>query len=221
VSNADRPCALLTSYTPNIAAYASISERNVGIYAKRHGYAHHIYRDVPAFLQGRLTSNWIKPQLLLKHLADHERVAWLDADILIHDMNRPIESIMRGRSAALARDISNYMFNSGFMVFSNTPSCRSYLERVQAMIDEVQDKAGVYASGGDQAFFVAAWMEAGGAANMPLSDCVSFNSHPALYDKDSFTLHYMGYPDRFRALVMQHDAAQIESHFMAAPPEAL
>lgn len=210
VRNAGRPVALLTSYTPNIAGYATLSERNIAAYADHHGYTHHVYRDLPADLRGRVAGNWIKPRLLLKHLAEHEQVAWVDADILIHDRTRPLASLLRGRPVALARDVSGYEFNSGFMVFSNTPACIAYLERVQALIDEVADKSGIYLSGGDQAFFVAAWREAGGEAVMPLSDSVSFNSHPALHDADSFMLHYMGYPDRFRAVVMGHDALRIE-----------
>lgn len=210
VRNAGRPVALLTSYTPNIAAYAHLGERNVSAYADHHGYTHHIYRDLPADLRGRVAGNWIKPRLLLKHLADHEQVAWVDADILIHDRTRPLAALLRGRPVALARDVSGYEFNSGFMVFSNTPACIAYLERVQTLIDEVADKSGIYLSGGDQSFFVAAWREAGGDAAMPLSDGVSFNSHPALHDADSFMLHYMGYPDRFRALVMRHDTLHIE-----------
>ncbi|MDZ4354970.1 MAG: hypothetical protein U1B84_00905, partial [Variovorax sp.] len=140
------------------------------------------------------------------------------ADILIHDRRRPLASLLRGRPVALARDVSGYEFNSGFMVFSNTPACIAYLKRVQALIDEVDDKSGVYVSGGDQSFFVAAWQEAGGEAAMPLSDCVSFNSHPALHDADSFMLHYMGYPDRFRALAMRHDAQRIERR-ASCPPD--
>ncbi|MCY1228548.1 hypothetical protein D9M72_408700 [compost metagenome] len=219
VRNPGRPVALLTSYTPNIAGYATLSERNIAAYADHHGHTHYVYRDLPADLRGRVAGNWVKPRLLLKHLAEHEQVAWVDADILIHDRARPLASLLRGRPVALARDVSGYEFNSGFMVFSNTPACIAYLERVQALIDAVQDKRGVYASGGDQAFFVAAWTEAGGDAAMPRSDGVSFNSHPALYDGDSFMLHYMGYPDRLRTLVMQHDAQRI-THRHAGTPDA-
>ena len=206
VVNPGKAVALVTCYTPNIAQYALISERNVTAYCLRHGYSHYIYRDLPQDLGQQVSGNWIKAILLLRHFDDHEQVAWVDADILIHDLARPLASITQGQSATLARDVSGHAFNSGFMVFGNTPACRAYLERVQSLIDAVPDKSGVYASGGDQRFFIAAWEEAGGAAAMPLSDCVSFNSHPALYDADSFMLHYMGYPDRLRAVVMRGDA---------------
>jgi len=210
-----RPLALVMSYTPNIAHYAGWSAQNVAAYARRHGYTLHLYRDLPAALRERMAGNWIKPHLLTRHLADHQHVAWIDADILIHDLPKPLEQIMRDQPMVLARDIAGHAFNSGFMVFSNDATCRAYLERVQALIDEVQDKNGVYASGGDQPFFVAAWQALGGAAAVPLSDCVSVNSHPALHDGRSFMLHYMGYPDRFRALVMRHDAQCIAARFPA------
>lgn len=210
VRNPGRPIALLTSYTPHIENYAMFSEQNITQYALRHGYTHHIYRDLPSELRGSVAGNWVKARLLLQLLDQHEQVAWVDADILIHDLAKPLASIMRGAAMALARDISGHLFNSGFMVFSNTPLCRAYLAQVQAMIDAVDDKSGVYASGGDQTVFTDVWRRLGGERVMPLSDCVSFNSHPALYDRDTFMLHYMGYPDRLRAVVMRHDAMSVE-----------
>ncbi|HWX00932.1 FkbM family methyltransferase [Collimonas sp.] len=217
VVNPGKAVALVTCYTPNIAQYAVISERNISAYCLRHGYSHYIYRDLPQDLGKQVSGNWIKAILLLRHFDEHEQVAWVDADILIHDLARPLASITQGQSATLARDVSGHAFNSGFMVFGNSPACRAYLERVQALIDAVPDKSGVYASGGDQRFFISAWEEAGGAAAMPLSDCVSFNSHPALYDADSFMLHYMGYPDRLRAVVMRGDARRAAQRAVAVP----
>ncbi|WP_230411439.1 FkbM family methyltransferase [Collimonas humicola] len=217
VVNPGKAVALVTCYTPNIARYAVISERNISAYCLRHGYSHYIYRDLPQDLGTRVSGNWIKAALLLRHFDAHEQLAWVDADILIHDLARPLAAITQGRLVTLARDVSGHAFNSGFMVFGNTPACRVYLERVQSLIDAVPDKSGVYASGGDQRFFISAWEEAGGAAAMPLSDCVSFNSHPALYDADSFMLHYMGYPDRLRAVVMRSDARRAAQRAVAVP----
>lgn len=36
--------------------------------------------------------------------------------------------------------------------------------------------------------FVSTWEAASGNATIPLSDCVSLNSHPSLYDADSFMI---------------------------------
>lgn len=58
--------------------------------------------------------------------------------------------------------------------------------------------------------FVSTWEAAGGNATIPLSDCVSLNSHPSLYDADSFMIHYMGCPDRFRPVMMRSDASDID-----------
>jgi hypothetical protein len=213
-----RPVALLTMYTPNIASYAAISERNVTAYCRKHGYTHYIYRRLPADLDPRVAGNWIKAQLMLRHLHQHEQLAWIDADILIHDLSRPLDAITRGAPITLARDISGHEFNSGFMVFARCGQASHYLEEVQRMIDAVPDKSSVYASGSDQRFFVEAWKQAGGHAAIPLSDSVTCNSHPALHDADTFMLHYMGYADRFRALVMRHDLAQIEARETASSP---
>ena len=202
--------ALVTAYTSSIAHYAIYSARNIDAYARRHGYAHHSYANWTAADERGMAANWIKASLLLHHLSDHDQVVWIDSDILIHDQRQTLADVSQGQSMTLARDISGHAFNSGFMMFSNTTANRDYLEGVQAKIDGVSDRSSVYASGGDQRFFIEAWQERGGTAFAPLSDCVSLNSHPALYDADTFMLHYMGYPDRFRALVMSEDARRIE-----------
>jgi hypothetical protein len=51
----------------------------------------------------------------------------------------------------------------------------------------------------------------GGAAVIPLTDCVSSNSHPALLDGNTFMVHYMGYPDSFRMLAMSRDEQVIKA----------
>jgi hypothetical protein len=205
VTNPNQPIALITCYTPNISRYAQHSAKNVQEYCKRHGYTHYLYRNLPAQYRGKITGNWIKPKLLLDHFFDHETIAWVDSDIIIHDLDKPLTEIMQNREMAVARDVSIYPFNSGFMAFSNTENCRSYLSNVDQLIDEVLDKNGVYASGGDQPYFIQAWEAAGGHNAFPLSDLMSFNTHPALYDSGTFALHYMGYPNDLRALMMIND----------------
>lgn len=202
--------ALITAYTSSVAHYAIYSAHNIGTYARRHGYAHHSYANWTASEDRGVAANWIKAALLLRHLSDYDQVVWIDSDILIHDQRLTLAELSRGQAITLARDISGHAFNSGFMMFSNTTANRDYLESVQAKIDDVADRSSVYASGGDQRFFIEAWQERGGPTFAPLSDCVSLNSHPALYDADTSMLHYMGYPDRFRALVMSEDARHIE-----------
>ncbi|WP_168991433.1 hypothetical protein [Paraburkholderia sp. UYCP14C] len=215
VVNPGRPIALITSYTANIAMYAAISQRNVTSYCRRHDYTHYVYRDTPARLDRKVTGNWNKAALLLRHFDAHQQLGWIDADVLIHAPQLSLKEITCQQQFTLVRDVSNHRLNSGFMVFQATPECRSFLEQVQAMIDVVPDKRGVYTSGGDQNAFISVWEASGGDATIPLSDCVSSNSHPALYDADSFMIHYMGYPDRFRAVVMRADALDIECRSMA------
>ncbi|WP_081894866.1 glycosyltransferase family protein [Burkholderia paludis] len=210
VVNPGRPVALITSYTPNIAAYAAFSERNVSAYCRRHDYTHYIYRDTPAHLNRNITGNWNKAELLLQHFGSHAYVGWIDADILIHSQQRPLHESVFQQPFTLVRDIANHRLNSGFMIFSDAPECRKFLEQVQNIIDAVPDKFGIYASGGDQAAFVSTWDSFGGEIAIPLSDCVSLNSHPSLYDADSFMIHYMGYPERFRAIVMRADSLEID-----------
>lgn len=133
----------------------------------------------------------------------------MDADILIHKLDQPLDSIAQGRHVTFARAVGGRDFNSGFMVFDRSEQALAYLGQVQGKIDAVPDKSTVYASGGDQRYFIDAWREAGDPAAIPLSDCVSFNSHPALYDAQSLMVHYMGYGSELRALLMRHDSRLI------------
>jgi hypothetical protein len=44
-------------------------------------------------------------------------VFWLDADVLINDMNQRLEPFTHGRDIVLARDAGTWAFNSGIMGF--------------------------------------------------------------------------------------------------------
>lgn len=67
--------------------------RRNAAYAERHGYEHHFfdqaYFDLPVY--------WQKPSLVGRVLQlGFERVLWLDTDAVVHDLDRPLDSLVEG-----------------------------------------------------------------------------------------------------------------------------
>jgi hypothetical protein len=202
VINAHAPIALSMLYTPNIREYGAIAERNLRRYCQRHGYALHLYRDIPAEAEQTATGNWIKPWLLRRHLHAHEWIFWIDADVLIVDQRRPLESLLHERERVIATDIS-WQFNSGIMGFRNTPQNDDVLAEIERSIGDIADKSNTYASGGDQDVFIKVLNRHGMAHDRDLLDCATLNTPYQLQSVGSFMVHYMHMWPSLRALAMR------------------
>jgi hypothetical protein len=201
--NGDAPVALAMLYTPNIREYGAIAERNLRRYCERHGYALHLYRDVPPDAGPDASGNWIKPWVLLRHLPGHEWVFWIDADVLVVDQGRPLESLMKDRDRVIATDVS-WRFNSGIMGFRNTRQNIEVLSEIEQTIGGIADKSSTYASGGDQDVFIKVLQRHGLAEYRDLLDCTTINTPYQLQGSDSFMVHYMHMWPSMRALAMHH-----------------
>ncbi|SAK52065.1 galactosyl transferase GMA12/MNN10 domain protein [Caballeronia fortuita] len=210
--NRHAPVALAMLYTPNIREYGAIAERNLRRYCERHGYALHLYRDVPPEAGESTSGNWVKPWVLLRHLPEHEWVLWIDADVLIADQSRPLEPLLAHRNRVIATDVS-WQFNSGIMGFRNTPQNLDVLSEIDRSIGGIADKSSTYASGGDQDVFINVLQRHGLAGNRELFDCVTINTPYQLQSRDSFMVHYMHMWPSLRALAMHHGdlASQVRS----------
>ena len=112
--------ALTMLYTSNIGVYGRIAEHNLRRYCEAHGYTLYVHRDIPKEVGLNASGNWFKPWLLHAYLQHHEWVFWMDSDVLIADLNRPLESLLDGRDWLLARDIGQWTFNSGVVGFRRT-----------------------------------------------------------------------------------------------------
>ncbi|EKS70451.1 MULTISPECIES: hypothetical protein [Caballeronia] len=202
-SNRSASIALAMLHTPNIREYGAIAERNVRRYCERHGYALHLYRDVPAEAGAGASGNWIKPWVLLRHLPEHEWVFWIDADVLVADQSRRLEPLCEKRDRVLATDVS-WQFNSGIMGFRNTPQNLDVLTEIEQCIGAIADKSSTYASGGDQDVFIKVLARHGLADSRHLLDCATINTPYQLQSRDSFMVHYMHMWPSLRALIMHH-----------------
>lgn len=213
--NPDAPVALVMLYTPNIRAYGEIAERNLRRYCARHGYALHLYRDVPSHAGHGASGNWLKPWALRRHLPSHEWVFWIDADVLVIDQSMPLDTLLANRDRVIAIDMS-WQFNSGIMGFRRTQANLDVLAEVEEAIGGVADKSSTYASGGDQEVFIKVLTRHGIASDADLFDCITLNTPYQLQRPDSFMVHYMHMWPSLRALAMHCGdlASQINERLM-------
>lgn len=203
VMNSHAPIALAMLYTPNIREYGEIAERNLRRYCVRHGYALHVYRDVPEDASSDATGNWFKPWVLRRHLPQHEWLFWIDADVLVIDQSKPLEPLLQNRDRVIATDISWHL-NSGVMGFRNTQKNLHVLTEIEQAVGDIANKSSVHSSGGDQDVFIKVMMRHGMAADDELLDCTTLNTPYQLQTHASFMVHYMGMWAVLRALVMHH-----------------
>ena len=121
--------AFVSIYTPNIASYGRIHEESFARYCLRHGYGYHLYRRVPDFAGG-LTGSWAKPHLMRRHLADHEFLLWVDADILVMNPSLRMEPLAEGREALVGNDHAAWNMNSSVVGVRNSPAMHALVEDV-------------------------------------------------------------------------------------------
>ncbi|AMO95598.1 galactosyl transferase GMA12/MNN10 family protein [Collimonas fungivorans] len=196
--------ALVMLYTPNISIYGEIAERNLRRYCDRHNYTLHIHRSVPAELQLAASGNWVKPWLLNTYISSHEWVFWIDADVLVTDQGRKLEPLLSQRERVLAQDVS-WNMNSGIMGFRNTPENAALLTGLMDDIRAVADKSSVYASQGDQYFFIQALLRAGMLNDADVLDITTINTPWFMKQPDTFMTHYFHMWPQIRAMMMERD----------------
>lgn len=200
--NPEAPIAFVTLYTHHIATYARVSEHNVKRYCDRHGYAYHVYREVPAELDPGISGNWTKPWLIRRHLSQHQWVIWLDADMLFVGPARRFDAMLAGRDLLFAKDFADWRVNSGLLGFRNTPDNAALLDRMWQRISEVGDKATVYSSMGDQFHINALLRECGLDGEREVVDFMSLNTSPMLLGDDTLLGHFMGLDEPYRSSYM-------------------
>jgi hypothetical protein len=195
--------AFVTFYSHHVAAYGRVAEHNAKRYCERHGHGYYVYRQLPDELQATgMTGSWAKPWLLLRHLADHEWVVWVDADVLFVNQSRRIEPFLQDRDLLLAKDIGGWAVNSGVMGFRRTARNVQLLENICQRIERVEDKSGVYTSQGDQYYVNLALSEMGLTGEAQVLDNVSINTPPHLATHESLLVHFIGLGEPYRSAYM-------------------
>lgn len=187
--NPDARIAFVSIYTENIASYGRIHEESLTRYCLRHGYGYHLYRTVPAFAGG-LSGSWAKPHLMRRHLAEHEFLLWIDADILALNQSRPMEPLIADRQALVANDHTGWNMNSSVVGVRNTPAMSDLIDDVCLQIEQAPDRSSVHVNGGDQTYFANAFRSRGLITQAQVVDSLSLDA-PAIYaTPDSHFVHF-------------------------------
>lgn len=181
--------AFVSIYTHHIASYGRIHEESLARYCLRHGYGYHLYRKVPGFANG-LTGSWAKPHVMRRHLAEHEFLLWIDADILAMNQSLRMEPLVDGRQALVGNDHTAWNMNSSVVGVRNTPAMHALVEDVCRQIEAAPDRSSVHANGGDQTYFANVFNAHGLVTEAQVVDTLSLDA-PAIYaTADSHFVHF-------------------------------
>lgn len=200
--NSGAPIAFVTLYTHHINQYARVSEHNVRRYCERHGHAYHVYRAIPAELGPDINGTWVKTWLLRRHLADHQWVIWVDADVIFFNQSGRIEPLLSGRDLLLAKDLAAWPVNAGVMGFRNTPANANLLDGIWQRITDVSDKSSVYSSMGDQFYTNEVLRERGLIGEDCVLDNLSINTPPHLASDATLLVHFVNLGEPYRSVYM-------------------
>ena len=199
VINPGKSQALLTLYTPEIAQQGAVCERNLARYCRAKNLTLYIYRKNPRATE-KISGAWLKPELLLRHIADHDCIAWVDSDILI-STDYELDS---SREFTVYQDLGNWRFNSGFMIFRNSANVKNYLQAVVARCESLNDRSVTHVNQGDQGQFILE-VETHFPDFFPLSN-LRVNMLPG-YESNGLSplvVHFVGMPTHIRARIMNH-----------------
>ena len=202
--NPGKKIAIVSLYTDEISDYAIYSENSIKEYCYKQGYTFYIYRKT---LDDKHSPSWSKSQAILNHVNDHEYIMWLDADTLIFNPDKKIESILDQclprKHIIATQDIGgNSMLNSGALIFTSHNYSKNIIKKWR---DFDGDKSHLYASGGDQEVLCKILKKSDpGGFNRKIFEMNEFNTDPRFVDKDTFILHFMAYPHKLKKIFMSY-----------------
>ena len=128
---------IITGYNEVIASYGDIAAERMHAYAKRHGY------DFIAFRSGFDATRppaWSKILFSLRAMRGADWVVWFDADILIADLNRPLESFLTpDHDIIMAEHTAPGPHpNTGVFILRNRLWVRAFLRHVYSQTSVIQ-----------------------------------------------------------------------------------
>jgi hypothetical protein len=198
VINPGKSNALLTLYTPEIALQGAVCEKNLTRYCQSKGLTLYVYRKNHRTSEN-VSATWLKPELLLRHIVDHEYIAWVDSDILI-SMDYQLDT---SREFTAYQDVGNWKINAGFLIFKNTPKAKTFLKDVLTRCESLKDRSSMDYNRGDQWQFILElekhWLDYAPCSNLQI------NTLPGYCNSlDPYVVHFLGMPTHARARIMNH-----------------
>ena len=128
--NPGQKIALVTCYTSEISEYAVEAVKNHTHYALLNGYTYYVYNQDNVKPRHPC---WNKIIALLNNIKKHQHIVWVDADAVITNMSVKIENFINksnGADLLVCKDNGGWHFNSGVMIFKNTPWTYNLISKV-------------------------------------------------------------------------------------------
>lgn len=211
--NPGHPIAIVSLYTPEIAAYAEESERSVRSYCEKQGYTFYVYRKT---LDPSSHPNWSKPKALLNHIRDHTELIWMDSDTLIFNRDKKFEDILSRcvpiKKIIACEDIGSQnkssvkgsLFNSGVVIFRSHEYTVNILDRWWNFRLN-NDTSSLYSCGGDQEVLIDILRKSDGFGhNRKIFPMNTFNTEPRLINDETFIIHFMAFPYPLKVFFMKY-----------------
>ena len=179
--------AVATLYTPEIADYGALTAGVLTAYARRHGYSSIV---ATAALDGDRPPSWSKLLLVERYLLEHPEcqwILWIDADALITNPTRRIESLLDNDTDFLAaEDLAPSPMNMGVFLARNCPSVLDLLRRAYRKVQYLNHPWW------EQPAVVEALGESGKELRTRIVPRRLFNLFPGEHQSGNFVLHFAG-----------------------------
>jgi hypothetical protein len=122
IINPGNKIAFIFLHTPNIYPYTEHTIKNLKLYIQKYNYTLIIYNNI---LDDNVAPCWNKVLAILLNIKDYDYVVWFDADAIITNHDKTIESIIEkepDKDLYLCYDINKnkHCINSGVMIIANT-----------------------------------------------------------------------------------------------------
>lgn len=188
------PVGIFLNVEPDQQDVAALVESNLCRYARKHGYALSVRREPVPHTGNRLAS-------MLRHLGEgsmqHAFALCLTADVLIHDLDRPIQTLFGDASLLLARSAWGSGPDDGIIGLRTDDTGKALV--VAAMKECLDAGAG----------FKALLQQTMNSEAGRYEEVQSWAPHTAFRDRANYLIRYRGLPANVRQLLMREDAASL------------
>ncbi|CEM02394.1 unnamed protein product [Vitrella brassicaformis CCMP3155] len=148
--------AIVTAAFGTKPRYLDVVFENQQMYAELHGYRSItvVNENVTAKNRGRYKAKLqLVRQLLLE--SQHEYVMWKDSDTLFIDCSRTLEAVLHehySKDVIFTKDVTEWLVNTGVMIFKNTLFSRTFLETVLKTMERMPAPKGPGMLPGEQVY---------------------------------------------------------------------
>lgn len=200
------------------ADYVKLTKNNLEIYCKKHNYDLYYFNDIVNESQ---TVMWQKQNAVKKilDLNQHDAVVWIDSDIVITDMDKPLKDFINidpSKDIYLSRDIPMnlaYRFyigsgllpyiNSGIFIVKNSSVGREFMNDVLAGYDRY-NRYFAYNRFHEQSIMQHLYFEKYNSYTLVLPHTMMQTLYSYGFQPGDFAIHFAGMPELVRNYMVRN-----------------